>query len=135
MNYITTDELNTHLHLENLQVISRGDDAIAAAAIDGAVEEARGYLGDYDTAAIFGATGEQRHALLLIWVKDIAVWHFINLCNAGVEMELRKNRYERAISWLKGVQKGDITPGLPVKENSSSTLIMTHSNPKRTQHF
>ena len=85
MAFITPEELETHLYKENIEAISREDETILTAAIDAAIEEAYGYLGAYDRKRIFEATGSQRNALLLIFVKDIAVWHFVNLCNAGCE--------------------------------------------------
>ncbi len=89
--------------------------------------------------AIFNAVGRDRNSLLLIFVKDIAVWHFIVLCNAGTDLEIREKRYDRAISWLKGVQKGDIQPDLPVTieddGDKATDTIRTGSNPKKTQHF
>ena len=136
--FISVDELQTHLYQENINVISRADITIVTAAIDGAVQEAKGYLADYDRAAIFAATDENRNALLLIFVKDIAVWHFLTLCNAGAELELRQSRYTRAIDWLKGVQRGDISPDLPKLTDEDGEItggVIYGSNAKRNQHF
>lgn len=139
MAFLTPNELKTHLYAENVDVITQNDDTILTAAIDAAVQEAKGYLGGYDVNAVFAATGEDRNSLLLIFVKDIAVWHFVNLCNAGTDLSLRQDRYERAIDWLKAVQKGNVTPDLPkaVAEDGTPTgsIIIFGSNPKRDQHF
>lgn len=118
-------------------MIARDDEALVMAAIDGAVQEARGYLADYDRDAIFSASGNMRNMLLLIFVKDIAVWHFINLCNAGTEMQLRQDRYERAVDWLKAVQSGKVSPDLPraIVDGKPTGGIIHGSNPKRNQHF
>lgn len=143
MAFITPKELETHLYKESIDTISREDDTILTAAIDAAIEEAYGYLGNYDRKAIFDSTGSQRNALLLIFVKDLAVWHFVNLCNAGCDLELREKRYDRAISWLRQVQKGDTTTHLPIidededgdgKPDTAGEFIYG-SNPKRNQHF
>ena len=61
MAFLTPEELQTHLYKENIETISREDDAIVAAAIDAAIEEASGYLGAYDRKKIFGAI--QRYPL------------------------------------------------------------------------
>lgn len=143
MAYLTLQELSTHLHDEQVETITRGDNTIAEAAIDAAIAEARGYLTRFDTARIFSASGSKRNQLLLIFVKDIAVWHLINLCNAGSELPLRQDRYERAIDWLKAVQRGDVSPDLPDREpeggstekNNPIGPIAYGSNPKRTQHY
>jgi hypothetical protein bfra3_13620 len=79
--------------------------------------------------------------LLLTFVKDIAVWHFVNLCNAGAELELKEKRYDRAIAWLRQVQKGEVTPSLPRADDDGdgkpdgSNEYIFGSNPKRNQHF
>lgn len=114
MAFITPDELRTHLYRESVCAISRDDTTLLTAAIDAAEQEAYGYLGAYDRERIFSAEGTERNALLLVLVKDIAVWHFINLCNAGTELQLRQDRYERAVAWLRQVQKGEVKPFLPI---------------------
>ena len=53
--FLTVDELYTHLHDETVAVISRDTEAIPVAAIDAAIAEAKSYLHDFDTAAIFSA--------------------------------------------------------------------------------
>ena len=137
MAFITPEELNTHLYRENIEAISREDETVVVASIDAAVSEAKGYLSAYDTEKIFSAEGAERNALLLIFVKDIAVWHFINLCNAGTELQLRQDRYERAVAWLRQVQKGEVMPDLPgiVTDGKPEGIYIDGSNPKRTQHF
>ena len=108
MAFLTIQELNTHLHDELVETITRGDATIVQAAIDAAIAEAKGYLTRFDCTRIFSASGSKRNQLLLIFVKDIATWHLINLCNAGTDLKFRQDRYERAIDWLKAVQRGDV---------------------------
>ncbi|MEN6423288.1 MAG: phage protein Gp36 family protein [Smithella sp.] len=140
--YLTKAELGTHLYQENMEVITRGDDTMVTAAIDAAISEAKGYLGAFDRDAIFNATGTARNALLLTFIKDIAAWHLINLCNAGTEFQIRQDRYDRAVNWLKEVQKGNVSPDLPASQESADTddvsggsFISYGSNPQRSQHF
>ena len=135
--WLNPAELTTHLRNEQLSAIARDDETIITAAIDGAIAEAKGYLAAFDTEQIFSTSGPQRHQLLLIFIKDIAVYHFINLCNVGTQYEIRKLRYERAVDWLKDVQKGMARPDLPAKEDPQGNLtpVKYGSNPKRTQHF
>lgn len=137
--YLSNDEIKTHLYTDNVDVITRNDDTIVTAAVDAAISEAKGYLSAYDREAIFGALAGARNALLLTFVKDIASWHLLNLCNAGSDMKLRQDRYDRAVGWLKEVQKGNVSPDLPVitaPDGTTTTGGITYgSNPKRNSHF
>jgi phage gp36-like protein len=133
--WITKAELKTHMNVDSIDVITGGDDTLVTSAVDGAVSEAKGYLTSYDTDTIFAATGESRHALLLIFVKDIAVWHLLKLSNYQADLEFRGKCYDRAIAWLKSVQKGDVTPDLPATTDETRAKITWGSNDKRVQHF
>lgn len=134
--YITPQEITTHLGTEQIEAISNGDDTMLQAAIDGATVEAKGYLHAFDITAELAKEGEARNALLIIFLKDIAVWHFVNICNVNTSLELRQDRYERAVSWLRQVQKGEVMPDLPALpvEQQTGTIIY-NSNPKRSNHF
>ncbi|KAA2245503.1 DUF1320 domain-containing protein [Chitinophaga agrisoli] len=137
MPFLTNDEINTHLYGEVIDEITRGDDEKIQDAIEAAVSEAEGYLTAYDTDAIFSATGADRLPILLLYVKDITVWHFIQLSNPGVDMELRQTRYEKAIKWLERVQSGDVNPPLPLPAppESNSNFIKAGGNRKRHNHY
>lgn len=139
MAYLTINEIKGYLYEENVDVITRNDDTLVEAAIDSAIAEAKGYLGGYDTDTIFSREGAQRNQLLLTMVKDCAAWHIMKLSSAGVHYEYRKQVYERAITWLKDVQKGNITPDLPTLEDEEGTdesnIIRYGSNEKKNQHF
>jgi hypothetical protein len=118
----TGDATKTYLALDtgfyyawatNAYVITTYKDPLDT-AISSAVAEALGYLTGYDTAAIFDATGSDRNPILLLYIKDIAVWHYIQLSNPSVDMQLRLTRYEKAIDWLMRVQSGKTNPNLPL---------------------
>lgn len=136
--YIDINEITSHLTQETVMVVSNGDTSLLQAAIDGAVVEAKGYLSAFDTAAVFAAVGNDRNQLLLIFIKDIAAWHFLNLCSAGADFRVRQDRYDRAVAWLRAVQKGDVNPDLPrlaVNGQDVGSGILYGSNPKRGQHY
>lgn len=138
--FITTDEIYTHLFEETVTAISGEDETLLTAALTGAQAEAKGYLHAYDTDQIFSAAGDARDPLLLIWIKDIAVYHYINIANPAVNYEARERRYNAAIAWLKGVQKGSIVPDFPTKKSEdgldeNTTPFRLGSNPKRLNHI
>lgn len=139
MPFLTPEEIHTHLYGGVVDEISRDDDTILQTAIDAAISEVLGYLTAYDTAAVFNATGSQRNAILLLYTKDCAVWHYIQLANPHVEMELRLTRYEKAIDWLKMVQSGKTNPALPYPAepapSEANNYIKWGSNVKRNNNF
>ncbi len=135
--YTTKAELKTHMDVDDIDVITGSDDTIVEAAIDGATQEAKGYLSEFDINAIFSATGANRNTLLLTFVKDIAVWHLLVLSNYKADVEFRKTRYERSVAWLRSVMKGDVVPDLPVRVPTEDKpgKIIWGSNLKRNNHF
>ena len=62
MAFLTIQELNTHLHDEQVETITRGDETIAQAAIDAAIAEAKGYLTRFDCTRIFSTSGNKRNS-------------------------------------------------------------------------
>ena len=136
--YITPAEITSHLNVEQIEAISDGDETMLQAAIDGAMVESKGYLHAFDMDVELAKTGTQRNALLIIFIKDIAVWHFINICNVSTDLVLREKRYDRAVSWLISVQKGNVMPDLPAKVDESGTdenlPYKVTSNTKRNNH-
>lgn len=123
--FLEIEELKSAIYQYQLQEITEADDDIVWMAISSATDEAKSYLRPnnkrewsdgrlmYDVDAIFNATGTDRNALLLEMTKNIAVWYIIRLCNVDMIFENVKDRYDRAIDWLKKVNKGDITLDLP----------------------
>lgn len=140
MAYLEIEEMTTHIYEEDMDTISHGDDAAMMSAIDAAIEEVQGYLTKYDTGKIFAARGKERNPILLLFVKDIAAWHFCNICNAGVDMEMREKRYDRAVEWLRNNQNRQ-NPNLPAAPSAHTERCPLHgeiafgNNRKRDNHF
>lgn len=137
--FIEKADFNTHVYAELVTAISRDEDGIFESAAAAAEQEAKGYLSRFDTDALFNEEGEDRDALLLLYVKDITAWHFITLANAGVNLELRKTRYDDAKSWLKDVQAGKVSMKewpLPAVENEGdNAIILVSSRNKRETNY
>ena len=116
--FLILAELETAIYKYQIDQISEYDDSIGETAIETAIEEVKSYLtpnnqhqnGDgrflYDTAAIFAAVGTNRNALILAHTKTVAIWHIIQLCNADIIYEHVKERYDRAVSWLRDLAAG-----------------------------
>ena len=80
-----------------------------------AVEEIAGYLRPkYDCNAIFQQQGNLRNHVIVMYTCDIALYHMTASLPQKMGMEIRKERYERAIKWLEGGQAEKILPELPL---------------------
>lgn len=98
---------------------------VANAEIE-AIEEISSYLRPvYDTDAIFAAEGDKRNRLIVMYTADIALYHLVSSQPQRMGIEIRKERYDHAIKWLKGVQTGDLIPNLPRANFSEDTSFGT----------
>lgn len=135
--YIETNEITTHLGVEQIEAISDGDSTKLEEAINSALVQVRGYLkGKYDIAAEFAKIGAARNSLLVTYVKDIAVWHFINICHVNTSIEERAKRRDDAVKDLMKAQKGDFDfelPPLPAEQKADT--ITYSSNRRRNNHY
>ncbi len=124
--FIAIQELKTAIYAYQIAEITEADPDITLQAIAAAESEVRSYLLPnnrkdwqdgrplYDAAAILAATGQARNPLLVEVTKNIAVWYLIRLCHVDMIYEQVKERYDRAISWLQQLGRGDITLDLPL---------------------
>ncbi len=139
--YVTSDEIKTHLYGDQIITISDGDMTELLIAINVAIAEVRGYMTSrYDIDAELAKAGGTRNELVMLWVKDIAVWHFINKCNVNTSLELRAKRRDDAVAALVKVQKGNFDLALPLKKDEhgnelNSTPFSIGSNPRRDSHI
>lgn len=117
-----------------LKVISQSSPENIANAETEAIEEISGYLRPvYDTDAIFAAAGNARNRLIVMYTADIALYHLTASQPQKMGVEIRKERYDRAIKWLEGVQAGKIIPDLPLEtsgDNPSGFGTSFNSSPK-----
>lgn len=121
--FISPSDLGNAMYGYQIEQITEGDDAIVLQAIAAAEQEVRAYLDGatrYDVDAIFSATGAARNALLVTHTATVAKWHIVELCNADIIYEQAKDRYDRAIAWLRDLAKGVVSlgtlPTIPIGE-------------------
>lgn len=117
--FLTDDDYAVVIGEEALKVISRASDLNRENAEREAVEEISGYLRPvYDCKAVFDAAGTDRNSLIVMRTADIALYHLVASLPQKMGIEIRKERYDRAIEWLEDVQAGKIVPDLPRMEDS-----------------
>ncbi|ATV29291.1 hypothetical protein CTM63_09165 [Prevotella intermedia] len=122
--FITNEDYKVVIGEQALKVISQVSEENRSNAETEAIEEIAGYLRPkYDTEAVFSATGNQRNKLVVMRTCDIAIYHMAASTPQKMGMEIRKERYERAIKWLEGVQAGKIVPDLPLAIDENGDTI------------
>ena len=120
-----------------LRVVSQTSAEVRSNAEAEAQEEIASYLRPvYDCDAIFRAESDARNRLIVMYTCDIALYHMISAMPSKLGAEVRRERYERAVKWLEGVQAGKIIPDLPTRadssgENVSTGIILTSQPPLR----
>lgn len=113
--FVTDQDYRVVIGEQALKVISQLTPENRANAEAEAMEEIAGYLRPkYDTDAIFSAQGDSRNRLVVMYTCDIAIYHMNSSAPQKMGMDIRKERYDRAIKWLEGVQVGKIIPDLPL---------------------
>ena len=136
--FITNEDYKVVIGEQALKVVSQISEENRANAEQEAIEEISSYLRPkYDTEAVFSATGEERNRLIVMYTCDCALYHMTASAPQKMGMEIRKERYERAIKWLEGVQSGKIMPDLPLAtdENGEPTgLPFTYGSQQPLKH-
>nr|DAI46028.1 MAG TPA: head to tail adaptor [Caudoviricetes sp.] len=114
-NFIDITDYDASIHKEILDSLLRQgtadyDPQIVEICEDRAIAEMRSYLNKkYDCDSIFSARDNDRHTLVLMFAIDIAIFHIFCQHNPYKMSKIRQDRYDRAVEWLKGVMRGDVT--------------------------
>ena len=120
--FITDQDYKVVIGEQALKVISQVSENNRINAEQEAIEEISSYLRPkYDTNAVF--TNIDRNSLIVMYACDIALYHMAASAPQKMGMEIRKERYERAIKWLEGVLAGKIVPDLPLATDQEGELI------------
>lgn len=136
--FITDEDYRVVIGENALKVVSQASQDTRDKAEQEACEEIAGYLRPkYDTEAVFTAQGDARNRLLVMVAADIALYHMAASQPQKLGSEIRKERYERAIKWLEGVQAGKIIPDLPApvdEEGTPTGGLLIYGSQKQLRH-
>ena len=138
--FIELKDYDATVHRDILDALTREDKTLPEICADRAVGEMRGYLSArYDCDKLFSASGGRRNPVVLMMALDIAAYHLFSIHNPQKMSQVRKDRYERAVEWMKGVCRGDViidgAPRLDEPGYSGNSPFLMRSNPKRRNHF
>ena len=138
--FIELTDYDASIHREILDAVTREDESVVEICEDRAVAEMRCYLSRrYDCDKIFTATGDKRNQLVLMMAIDIAIYHIFCIHDPRKLSPMRKERYERAVEWLKAVAAEEISvdglPLLPEETRAAKSNFLLKSNRKRINHW
>ena len=138
--FVKMEDYDASVHREILDALVRDDESLVEICEDRAIAEMRCYLSKrYDCDAIFSASGNGRNQLVLMMVIDIAVYHIFCIHNPQKLSQIRKERYERAVEWMRAVADEEISidgvPLLPEDERAAKASLMFKSNRKRVNRL
>ncbi len=135
--FLTKEDFRVVIGEGALAAVTQAEPGNVARAMREAIEEIAGYLRPtYDCAAIFSAVGTERNPLIVMYTADIALYHLVSSMPQKMGYDIRKERYDRAITWLEGVQSGDIIPDLPLMTDSDGNDIggTRYASQKKLHH-
>ena len=121
MSVLTSEDytmLVTGADLEALKPELEEESETLSQAENTAQEEITGYLRNrYDVSTIFSEE-EARNPMVIMTMIDITLWHLSAKLPGRMNYDIRKERYEAALSWLEKVNKGLVNPGLPLIDDT-----------------
>ena len=138
--FINPEDYDASIHREILDALIREDESLLEVCEDQAIAEMRGYLSSrFDCDKIFAATGSERHPLVLMYAKDITLYHVFCIHNPQKISKIRIDRYERSLEWLKGVAKFEISvegrPALAEDSTKLNSAFQMRSYPRRNTRY
>ena len=143
--FISINDYDASIHRDILDSITREDTAIVEICEDRAIQEMKSYLSDrYDVIAMFPSAPAQggtdtRNSLVLMMAIDISVYHLFCIHNPQKMSTIRKDRYDRAVEWLKQVMRGRVNIEGAAKLSSETLAAKSSfhivSNTKRVNHY
>ena len=134
MIWIQEDDLKKIIKIDILNVVIEEDATILTDAELTAMAEIEGYLSNrYDVSAIWDSVGNDRNNMLVMIATDIMFYHIHSRINPNRIPQLRIDRFNSAIDYLKNVAKSLISPKLPkiVTETGIQTNFKYGSEIKR----
>jgi phage gp36-like protein len=118
--FLTADDYGLQIRTEICDLVTDGNSTLLEAAGLTAQTEMESYLrGRYDVEAIFTASQavpakpDQRNRQVVMYLVDMALYHLHSRQNPRNVPQIRQDRYDHAISWLKMARKGELSVGLP----------------------
>jgi len=122
MIYLTDNDIKKQCTNADLDVLAQSDANTKDLSEQSAISFFRGYLKRYDVDAIFTNTSI-RDAALVMFLVDYFLYILYAAQPDRLIPDIRVRRRDEAVTWLEGVQKGNISPDLPTVDTEEETDI------------
>ena len=133
MPFLAKTDYRFSINLTVLDSLTGGDDSIVDELSLEAIEEMKSCINErYNVISIFSAVGTDRNRTIMMYCKDIALYHIYSIYSLTPIPQSRINRYAKALSWLQDVRDQKINvDGLTLSTNPDSAMVKSGGNDKR----
>lgn len=126
MPFLMEDDYKVQIRDFELQELTGYTNGIRLKSETAAQAEMESYLRDrYKVEDIFSDAGDDRNPLIVMYLIDIALYHLFSAITPRQVPQIRMDRYDAAINWLKAVAAGKLNPALPLREDDNGNTICT----------
>ena len=132
MDFITEDDYSVEIRDEILNLLDpSGAKTKLGIAQKMAISQVKHYLsGRYNIDAVLEAQGDDRDMFMVMTVIDCTLYHLWSKKAPKKMPEIRAQRYQDALEWLRAAGDGTIETDLPHIESESEVGIMVESSYK-----
>lgn len=124
--FITNDDYSVLVRNEIKDILLENyTEAKLRAAEQMAIAQVKNYLsGKYDVKTIFEAQGNERNSHIVMVTLDCALYHLYTSTTPKKMPDIRSQRYQDAIDWLKLIAEGKAYADLPkIKSEKGEELL------------
>jgi phage gp36-like protein len=115
--FIDKSDILNYIDEDTLDAITGSDDAIITSAISDSEELVSDYLKHrFIIADDLAKTAGDRNRSLVKCVVSLSIFNIFERLPSNVVPEARQESYDRAITWLKDIQKGTLDVNLTRKD-------------------
>lgn len=124
--FITEDDYTALVRNEIKGILLENyTDAKLRAAEQMAIHQIKNYLsGRYDVTEIFNQENDDRNSHIVMITLDCTLYHLYTSVIPDRMPEIRSQRYQDAIDWLKMIASGDAEADLPKKTDEDGSKII-----------
>lgn len=124
MTYIENTDFSINISEMELDALIKNNATTLDSAELKALSQVESYLSNrFNMATEWAKNGTARHQYLVMLVVDIMIYHLASSLKGNTVRELRINRYNEALDWLKQVADFQLSPNLTPKVDEDDVQI------------